>query len=132
LGLRIGSDQANLRDDDVVDAHFNYYWGTSSTSSLPAAGAVASHRRRPSYSRGSNTRVSQEVCLSKIWDGMESYQKAIQELEHDARFLQKRMNGFKAARKMTTGDQWLRKFKVDLVGETVIARRGYSGFSDEK
>jgi hypothetical protein len=63
---------------------------------------------------------------------MESYQKAIQELEHDARFLQKRMNGFKAARKMTTGDQWLRKFKVDLVGETVIARRGYSGFSDEK
>jgi hypothetical protein len=61
------------------------------------------------------------MCLSKIW--MESYQKAIQELEHDARF-QKRMNGFKAVRKMT-GDEWLWKFKVDLVGETVIARRAF-------
>jgi hypothetical protein len=61
-------------------------------------------------------------CASQKY-GMEPYQKAVQELEHDQAF-QRRMNGFKAVRKLT-GDQWLRKVKIDLVGQTVMARRAF-------
>jgi hypothetical protein len=40
------------------------------------------------------------------------------------------MNGFKAVRKLT-GDQYIQKFKIDLQGQTVMARRDHSGFSSD-
>jgi hypothetical protein len=61
-------------------------------------------------------------CASQKY-GVEPYQKAIQDLESDQRF-QKRMHGFKAVRKIT-GDEWLRKHRVDLVGQTVMVRRSF-------